>query len=122
MSDVTPPDDLEMTIDLGARREVVEAAYAEHGAAGTVPEETLEVTSRRARPVVADDSWTVAGRTFRSRLIVGTGKYKDFAQNAAAVEASGAEIVTVAVRRACEGAAPPTLRDAILGSMRDLHA
>jgi thiazole synthase len=47
----------------------------------------------------ANDTWTVAGRTFRSRLIVGTGKYKDFAQNAAAVEASGAEIVTVAVRR-----------------------
>jgi len=46
-----------------------------------------------------DDSWNVAGRTFRSRLIVGTGKYKDFAQNAAALEASGAEIVTVAVRR-----------------------
>lgn len=48
---------------------------------------------------VNNDTWTVAGRTFRSRLIVGTGKYKDFAQNAAAVEASGAEIVTVAVRR-----------------------
>ncbi|WP_330221247.1 sulfur carrier protein ThiS [Erythrobacter aurantius] len=48
---------------------------------------------------VSDDAWTVAGRTFRSRLIVGTGKYKDFEQNAAAVEASGAEIVTVAVRR-----------------------
>jgi thiazole synthase len=47
----------------------------------------------------ADDNWTVAGRTFRSRLIVGTGKYKDFAENAAALEASGAEIVTVAVRR-----------------------
>ena len=46
-----------------------------------------------------DDSWTVAGRTFRSRLIVGTGKYRDFSENAAAVEASGAEIVTVAVRR-----------------------
>ncbi|TPE64600.1 sulfur carrier protein ThiS [Sandaracinobacter neustonicus] len=46
-----------------------------------------------------DDSWTVAGRTFNSRLIVGTGKYKDYAQNAAAAEASGAEIVTVAVRR-----------------------
>lgn len=46
-----------------------------------------------------DDSWTVAGRTFTSRLIVGTGKYKDYAQNAAAVEASGAQIVTVAVRR-----------------------
>ncbi|WP_084355796.1 sulfur carrier protein ThiS [Novosphingobium lentum] len=46
-----------------------------------------------------DDSWEVAGRRFTSRLIVGTGKYKDFAQNAAAVAASGAEIVTVAVRR-----------------------
>ena len=45
------------------------------------------------------DTWTVAGRTFTSRLIVGTGKYKNFEQNAAAVEASGAEIVTVAVRR-----------------------
>jgi len=46
-----------------------------------------------------EDGWTVAGRSFRSRLIVGTGKYKDFEENAAAVEASGAEIVTVAVRR-----------------------
>jgi thiazole synthase len=46
-----------------------------------------------------EDGWAVAGRSFRSRLIVGTGKYKDFAQNAAAVAASGAEIVTVAVRR-----------------------
>ena len=47
----------------------------------------------------ANDSWEVAGRKFTSRLIVGTGKYKDYAQNAAALEASGAEIVTVAVRR-----------------------
>ena len=46
-----------------------------------------------------DDGWEVAGRRFTSRLIVGTGKYKDFEQNAAALEASGAEIVTVAVRR-----------------------
>jgi thiazole synthase len=45
------------------------------------------------------DSWSVAGRSFTSRLIVGTGKYKSFEENAAAVEASGAEIVTVAVRR-----------------------
>ncbi|GAA4047525.1 sulfur carrier protein ThiS [Parerythrobacter jejuensis] len=45
------------------------------------------------------DTWSVAGRTFSSRLIVGTGKYKDFEQNAAALDASGAEIVTVAVRR-----------------------
>ena len=46
-----------------------------------------------------NDSWTVAGRNFHSRLIVGTGKYKDFEQNAAALVASGAEIITVAVRR-----------------------
>ncbi|MEL6238589.1 MAG: sulfur carrier protein ThiS [Pseudomonadota bacterium] len=47
----------------------------------------------------ASDTWSVAGHIFTSRLIVGTGKYRDFEQNAAAVEASGAEIVTVAVRR-----------------------
>ncbi|WP_324255344.1 sulfur carrier protein ThiS [Erythrobacter sp. WG] len=46
-----------------------------------------------------EDTWSVAGRTFRSRLIVGTGKYRSFEQNAAALAASGAEIVTVAVRR-----------------------
>jgi thiazole synthase len=46
-----------------------------------------------------EDTWSVAGRTFRSRLIVGTGKYKDYAENAAALEASGAEVVTVALRR-----------------------
>ena len=52
-----------------------------------------------AQQDISADTWTVAGRTFSSRLIVGTGKYKSFEQNAAAVEASGAEIVTVAVRR-----------------------
>ena len=46
-----------------------------------------------------DDPLVVAGRRFTSRLIVGTGKYRDFEQTRAAVEASGAEIVTVAVRR-----------------------
>jgi thiazole synthase len=45
------------------------------------------------------DSFVVAGRRFRSRLLVGTGKYKDFDETKAAIEASGAEIVTVAVRR-----------------------
>ncbi len=46
-----------------------------------------------------DDGWEVGGRRYTSRLIVGTGKYKDLAQDAAAVAAAGAEIVTVAVRR-----------------------
>src|SRR5437016_51435 len=46
-----------------------------------------------------EDSFELAGRHFKSRLIVGTGKYRDFVETKAAVEASGAEIVTVAVRR-----------------------
>lgn len=48
---------------------------------------------------VQSDVLTIAGREFRSRLIVGTGKYRDYAENAAAAAAAGAEIVTVAVRR-----------------------
>ena len=46
-----------------------------------------------------DDSYEIAGRKFSSRLIIGTGKYADFAQTRVALEASGAEMVTVAVRR-----------------------
>lgn len=46
-----------------------------------------------------DDGFEIAGRHFTSRLIVGTGKYKDFEETRDAIEASGAEIVTVAVRR-----------------------
>ena len=47
----------------------------------------------------ASDGFTIAGQSFSSRLIVGTGKYKDFEETARALEASGAEIVSVAVRR-----------------------
>ena len=46
-----------------------------------------------------NDSLQIAGRSFSSRLLVGTGKYKDFVQTRAAIEASGAQIVTVAIRR-----------------------
>jgi thiazole synthase len=45
------------------------------------------------------DALQIAGRRFTSRLLVGTGKYKDFAQTRAAIDASGAEIITVAIRR-----------------------
>ena len=45
------------------------------------------------------DPFVLAGKEYRSRLIVGTGKYKDFAETKCAIETSGAEIVTVAVRR-----------------------
>ncbi len=69
------------------------------GAAALEDGDTLEIVHFVGGGDHAADTWTVAGRTFRSRLIVGTGKYKSFEQNAAAVAASGAEIVTVAVRR-----------------------
>jgi len=45
------------------------------------------------------DALQIAGRCFTSRLLVGTGKYKDFAQTRAAIDASGAQIITVAIRR-----------------------
>jgi thiazole synthase len=61
------------------------------------------------------DSLVVAGKSYRSRLLVGTGKYRDFAQTRAAIDASGAEIVTVAIRRTNIGQNPgePSLLDAL---------
>ncbi len=56
-------------------------------------------TAAAVPTTLPDEGWTVAGRRFTSRLIVGTGKYETYAQNAAAAEAAGAEMVTVAVRR-----------------------
>jgi len=60
-------------------------------------------------------SLTIAGKTYRSRLLVGTGKYQDFAQTRAAIDASGAQIVTVAIRRVNIGQNPgePNLLDAL---------
>jgi len=46
-----------------------------------------------------NDALVIAGKTYTSRLLIGTGKYKDFAETRSAVEASGAQIVTVAIRR-----------------------
>ncbi|APZ41916.1 thiazole synthase [Acidihalobacter ferrooxydans] len=63
----------------------------------------------------ADDLLTVGTRTYRSRLLVGTGKYQDMAETGAAVAASGAEIVTFAVRRTNLGqdAGEPNLLDVV---------
>ena len=62
-----------------------------------------------------DDSLRVGSRVFRSRLLVGTGKYRDLDETAAAIRASGAEVVTVAVRRTNLGQNPgePNLLDVI---------
>ena len=60
-----------------------------------------------------NDQLIIAGKAYSSRLLVGTGKYKDFAQTRDAIEASGAEIVTVAIRRTNIGQEPgqPSLLD-----------
>jgi thiazole synthase len=52
------------------------------------------------------DKLTIAGKGYSSRLLVGTGKYKDFAETKAAVEASGTEIITIAIRRSNIGQNP----------------
>ncbi len=65
------------------------------------------------RAVVHPDALVIAGCAYRSRLLVGTGKYKDFDETRAAIDASGAEIVTVAIRRTNIGqnANEPSLLD-----------
>lgn len=65
--------------------------------------------------MATDDSFVIAGKTYHSRLLVGSGKYKDLEETRLATEASGAEIVTVAIRRSNIGQNPdePNLLDAI---------
>jgi len=53
-----------------------------------------------------NDKLIIAGKSYHSRLLVGTGKYKDFAETRAAVEASGTEIITIAIRRSNIGQIP----------------
>jgi thiazole synthase len=62
-----------------------------------------------------DDLLTIAGKSYSSRLLVGTGKYKDFTETREAIVASGAQIVTVAIRRTNIGQDPkaPSLLDAL---------
>jgi thiazole synthase len=60
-----------------------------------------------------DDTWQLGDRKFRSRIIVGTGKYSSLDETKAALDASGAEIVTVALRRVDLKSKEPTVLDAI---------
>jgi thiazole synthase len=73
------------------------------------------VNSAPVSTVVSDQPFVLAGRTYQSRLLVGTGKYRDLEQTRLAIEASGAEIVTVAVRRTNIGQNPgePNLLDVL---------
>ena len=76
------------------------------------PNDTLALTHDDPL-VIHHDPLVIAGRAYRSRLLVGTGKYKDFDETRAAIDASGAEIVTVAIRRTNIGqnANEPSLLD-----------
>lgn len=69
------------------------------GGGNASAERTREGERPNKKVIPEDKPFVIAGKTYKSRLIIGTGKYKDYADNARALEASGAEIVTVAVRR-----------------------
>src|SRR3954469_15040359 len=71
--------------------------------------------SRLESAAAAEDAFVVAGRSFRSRLLIGTGKYKDFDETRRAIDASGAQIVTVAIRRTNIGQnkGEPSLLDSV---------
>ncbi len=93
-----------------------------HGLAGTSVTETIiqgkpDHSPSRVMTQTNDatDHFTLAGRDYHSRLLVGTGKYRDLDQTARAIAASGAEIVTVAVRRTNLGQNPgePNLLDVL---------
>ena len=72
-------------------------------------------TVMQSRPAAPGDPLVIDGVEYRSRLLVGTGKYKDLEETRAATEASGAEIVTIAIRRSNIGQDPnePNLLDVI---------
>jgi thiazole synthase len=75
---------------------------------------TMQSLSKESESTI-EDALVVAGRSYRSRLLVGTGKYRDLEQTRAAIQASGAEIITVAIRRTNIGQNPdePNLLDVI---------
>jgi thiazole synthase len=97
---------VERTLDIVPKSQYNDVLLAEgdkfeivHFIGGGAPDSQENRTESSLVEKENEDTFEVAGRTFCSRLLVGTGKYKDFEETAAAIEASGAEIVTVAVRR-----------------------
>ena len=87
--------------------------FNQYAQTGVKPEDCIEVV--QAIGGGQDDCFTVAGQQFKSRLLVGTGKYKDMQETRLAIEASEAEIVTVAIRRTNIGQNPdePNLLEVI---------
>ncbi len=90
------------------------------GLAATLPDllhdcEPIDTMTSTPDSPSTDDALVIAGRTYRSRLLTGTGKFKDLDETRAATEAAGAEIVTVAIRRTNIGQDPsqPSLLDVL---------
>ena len=79
-----------ISLDDGDRLEII------HFIGGGAPG---EAKAKQPQSLSDDDTWEVAGKRFKSRLIIGTGKYEDYEVNRLAAEAAGAEIITVAIRR-----------------------
>ena len=79
-----------ISLDDGDRLEII------HFIGGGAPD---EAKGKQPQSLSDDDTWEVAGKRFKSRLIIGTGKYEDYEVNRLAAEAAGAEIITVAIRR-----------------------
>jgi len=85
----------------GYDKSIIECTFSSHlkvtgMTMQTVTEENHSLSSIKP---LKNDTFQIGSRTFSSRLLVGTGKYKDLQQTGEAIEASGAEIVTVAIRR-----------------------
>ena len=74
-----------------------------------------DMTQQSTQASAQDSGLTIAGKTYRSRLLVGSGKYRDLEETRVAIGASGADIVTVAIRRVNIGQDPkaPSLLDAV---------
>ncbi|WP_367027124.1 sulfur carrier protein ThiS [Methylococcus sp. ANG] len=111
-------EDLIAAMDLAGKRVAVELnlEIVPHGSYGSrvlEPDDRVEIV--HAIGGGEGDPLVIAGKVYTSRLLVGTGKYKDLAETGAAVEMSGAEIVTVAIRRTNIGQDPgqPNLLDVI---------
>jgi thiazole synthase len=80
---------------------------------GATPEGAIAEADRRSALPAIGDPLVIAGRAFRSRLLLGTGRYRSDDELRAAIEASGAEIITVALRRLDLESKGPTLLDQI---------
>lgn len=118
LTDKTSVADIVDRLGLTGKRVAVELnkeilPFDQHTSKILQPDDRLEIV--QAIGGGEEDSFQLAGKTYHSRLLVGTGKYKDMEETRLAIEASGAEIVTVAIRRTNIGQSPdePNLLDII---------